>query len=84
MSVSESSAKLTINGGTVVENGADAAGIYWPSSGSLVVNDGYIEAIFTEANKWLGTPYEMPPNMPTTFDCSGFVWYVFQQMHCLR
>lgn len=43
MSVSESSAQLTINGGTVVANGAEAAGIYWPSSGSLVVNDGYIE-----------------------------------------
>ena len=43
MSVSESSAQLTINGGTVVANGADAAGIYWPSSGSLVINDGNIE-----------------------------------------
>ena len=37
-----------------------------------------ITSIFTEAEKYLGTPYLYGGTTPAGFDCSGFVQYVFK------
>ncbi|MFV0527180.1 MAG: C40 family peptidase [Lachnospiraceae bacterium] len=36
-------------------------------------------AVTTEAVKYLGSPYVWGAQGPNTFDCSGFVYYVFKQ-----
>lgn len=43
MSVADRTGDLTINGGNIVAGSDAAAAIYWPCSGSLVINNGYLE-----------------------------------------
>ena len=33
--------------------------------------------IIQKAAAYIGTPYRSPPNVPSTFDCSGYVSYVY-------
>jgi cell wall-associated NlpC family hydrolase len=35
------------------------------------------QSILNEGEKYIGIPYASPPKVPATFDCSGFVNYVF-------
>ncbi|GHU39589.1 hypothetical protein FACS1894190_05010 [Spirochaetia bacterium] len=35
------------------------------------------QSIIDEAEKHIGKPYSSPPNVPSTFDCSGFVNHIF-------
>lgn len=37
------------------------------------------EAVVTTAMKFKGVPYKFGGATPKAFDCSGFVWYVFDQ-----
>jgi len=37
------------------------------------------EAVVAAAMKYKGTPYKFGGASPKAFDCSGFVWYVFEQ-----
>lgn len=41
------------------------------------VGDADFQTLIAYANTFLGTPYRMPCSPPSTFDCSGFVCYVF-------
>lgn len=36
------------------------------------------ENVFEEGEKLLGASYQVPPNIPDTFDSASFVWYVYQ------
>ena len=38
------------------------------------------DAVVSEANKYLGTPYIWGGSSPSGFDCSGFVYYVLKQL----
>ncbi|GHV16058.1 hypothetical protein FACS189493_1150 [Spirochaetia bacterium] len=35
------------------------------------------QSILTEAEKYIDVPYGSPPSVPATFDCSGFINYIF-------
>ncbi|MDR1787334.1 MAG: C40 family peptidase [Treponema sp.] len=46
--------------------------------GASAAAGGLRQAVLTEAEKYIGAAkYESPPNMPNSFDCSGFVRYVY-------
>ena len=38
------------------------------------------QSILVEAEKYINTPYGSPPSVPVTFDCSGFINYVFTKI----
>ena len=40
-------------------------------------DDATVQALMTEANRYLGMPYTFGGNAPASFDCSGFVCWVF-------
>lgn len=35
------------------------------------------QSVLNEGEKYIDTPYGSPPNVPLTFDCSGFINYTF-------
>jgi cell wall-associated NlpC family hydrolase len=35
------------------------------------------QSILVEAEKYINTPYGSPPSVPLTFDCAGFINYIF-------
>jgi cell wall-associated NlpC family hydrolase len=42
------------------------------------------QSILSEGEKYIDTPYASPPNVPVTFDCSGFVNHVFTKAVNMR
>ncbi|ANU14916.1 hypothetical protein B481_2820 [Planococcus halocryophilus Or1] len=43
------------------------------------VNSGAISTLVTSANSFLGTPYKWGGSAPGGFDCSGYIYYVYNQ-----
>lgn len=41
-------------------------------------------AVLAEGEKYIDVPYGSPPNVPASFDCSGFVNYVFTKAANMR
>ena len=71
-----------------VENGDDGKGALPGTEGGIVIpeypgsamGDGSFGALITEAEKYLGYPYVWGGSNPnTSFDCSGFVCWVYTQ-----
>ncbi|PRR80822.1 putative endopeptidase p60 precursor [Clostridium liquoris] len=57
-----------------IENARKSVPKYTPSRGSTTISS---NAIVAYASNFLGTPYEWGGNGPSTFDCSGYVKYVY-------
>ncbi|EGA90081.1 peptidoglycan hydrolase [Planococcus donghaensis MPA1U2] len=43
------------------------------------VNSGAISTLITSATSYLGTPYKWAGSAPGGFDCSGYIYYVYNQ-----
>lgn len=48
---------------------------------NLAKNNTQIEVLLAEAQHKLGSPYVYAKHGPDTFDCSGFVYYLFKQQN---
>lgn len=59
-----------------------ATGSLVPVSNPVVtppVNSGAISTLIASANSFLGTPYKWGGSAPGGFDCSGYIYYVYNQ-----
>lgn len=64
----------------VASTGGFSSGIIYPDNPGTPIGDGSLTALITEAEKYLGFPYVWGGSSPSTsFDCSGFVCWVFTQ-----
>lgn len=63
----------TIYGETPGATGGGAGNVIPPES----YDDATVQALMTEANRYLGMPYTFGGTAPASFDCSAFVCWVF-------
>jgi len=63
----------TIYGETPGGTGGGTGNVIAPDS----YDDAIVQALMTEANKYLGMPYTFGGTPPSSFDCSAFVCWVF-------
>lgn len=63
----------TIYGETLGGTGGETGNVIPPDS----YDDATIQALMTEANRYLGMPYTFGGTPPSSFDCSAFVCWVF-------
>lgn len=71
----------TIYGETLGGTGGETGNVIPPDS----YDDATVQALMTEANRYLGMPYTFGGTPPSSFDCSAFVCWVFSNsgMHDL-
>ena len=63
----------TIYGETLGGTGGETGNVIPPDS----YDDATVQALMTEANRYLGMPYTFGGTPPSSFDCSAFVCWVF-------
>ncbi|MCH4826400.1 LysM peptidoglycan-binding domain-containing protein [Planococcus halocryophilus] len=69
-------------GQTLKVDAKSSNGSIVPASNSIVtpsVNSGSISTLINSATSFLGTPYKWAGSAPGGFDCSGYIYYVYNQ-----